>query len=381
MTNLAERSESMILASLDSILDLEFYMPVDEHRQRWTGGAELLAASVPNDDGSLRRGFDLAGEEVPLSIDRPPETPALVLTPVEGDYFAARPASEREHAPALTHYASSGWFMRFVHIADDHEFWGIGDPEFEVHVFVEQPNAIYEDIICAGADMPSPYYWDMNEDDWSGDVLLGTEAAIGDKHLQFQMWENDNDACTTTAGRPPATDGVTIGELGNWASQIVNIHLASGEIRTLQATWNALGTTYDLVQSATQDDFVGIMEGPDHGCWPPAGLANFRLRASEDGPEQGLARVDVTYGVREPECVLQASIDGPSNVQLCFGSPSPPAWYNAVVVGGSGPTTCAWYDDWVLVGSGSSYQLENASVGSRYLQLFVDRAVSRRTTR
>lgn len=89
------RAEAGVLASLDSILDLELYMPVPEHWQVWDGGPDLIVASVLRDNGTIPRAFDLAGKEVVLqSAEDPPSTPTLGIVPVETDFSKAPPGPQ-----------------------------------------------------------------------------------------------------------------------------------------------------------------------------------------------------------------------------------------------------------------------------------------------
>ena len=66
----AALTSDAVLATLDSIVDLEFYMPVKEHFVTWTGGRDLIVASALRDDGRVPFGFDLTGQPVALSAFR-----------------------------------------------------------------------------------------------------------------------------------------------------------------------------------------------------------------------------------------------------------------------------------------------------------------------
>lgn len=75
-----------ILASLDSVMDLEFYMPVKEHWATWDGGPMLLVATAHH-DGDIPSAFDLSGRPVGLSSPWvPPATPTLALVPAEMNF-------------------------------------------------------------------------------------------------------------------------------------------------------------------------------------------------------------------------------------------------------------------------------------------------------
>jgi hypothetical protein len=85
------RTANAVLTSLDSVADVEFYMPVPEHLAAWRGDTNLIVVAQLGDEATPV-GFTLSGHPVPgLSPDIPPATPALVLVPVETD-FSQQPA-------------------------------------------------------------------------------------------------------------------------------------------------------------------------------------------------------------------------------------------------------------------------------------------------
>lgn len=86
---------------LDSIADLEFYLPVPEHREAWAGDASVIVVSYPNDDGSQPYGYDLNGGEVPISAAVAPDVPALVLTLAETDFSRPSPMPGGTNAALL----------------------------------------------------------------------------------------------------------------------------------------------------------------------------------------------------------------------------------------------------------------------------------------
>lgn len=74
-----------LAARLKAVGPLEFYMPVREHREHWTGGSDLIVAVQAKDHGPIVA-FDLTGKQVPVSASEPPTTPTLVLVSVETDF-------------------------------------------------------------------------------------------------------------------------------------------------------------------------------------------------------------------------------------------------------------------------------------------------------
>ena len=86
----SRRERQEVEALLDGLPELEFYMPVREHRETWRGGSDLIvAASIDGDDDGRAVApvaFDLQGRPVTLSADAPPATPTLVLVRRESDF-------------------------------------------------------------------------------------------------------------------------------------------------------------------------------------------------------------------------------------------------------------------------------------------------------
>lgn len=74
---------------LASLRPMELYMPVRSHRQTWTGGDDLVVATLVGKEEQAPVGFIISGEAYPLNVDEPPSVPVLALVPVETDF--ARP--------------------------------------------------------------------------------------------------------------------------------------------------------------------------------------------------------------------------------------------------------------------------------------------------
>lgn len=83
------KTREEMLALLGSVEPLEFYMPVPEHRETWSGGTDLLISGSLDEENKTLVGYNLAGERVAISPDIPPETPTLVLVPVETHFATA----------------------------------------------------------------------------------------------------------------------------------------------------------------------------------------------------------------------------------------------------------------------------------------------------
>lgn len=154
-TALSNRIADVMGASTDELRlrvsklpPLELYMPVPSHRERWEGGDNLLVA-VHLDEDAEPVGFDLRGSRLTLGLEEAPETPTLVLVPVETNFSRAEPArvgiaenddgfvrfaSSSLSAPMLMQAYPPGIYFNYMRVHDDNEPWTKGNPEIEVHL-------------------------------------------------------------------------------------------------------------------------------------------------------------------------------------------------------------------------------------------------------
>lgn len=130
--------------------DLEMYLPVESHRVLWSGDSNLVVTVYLGGDAPLPGwiGWDLAGSEIPLSIDQPPATPVLVLHRPEG-------MSRSEAVPLAQCYedcggggggggTQSGYRMIGWNIASrTWDPWPSSKPEFEVTIVAIDANGNY----------------------------------------------------------------------------------------------------------------------------------------------------------------------------------------------------------------------------------------------
>jgi len=370
-------SNNEFLATVGGVLDLEVYMPVDEHREAWMGGAELLVASVLDDDGSTPFAFNLNGEPVAVDPEIAPNMPVLALVPVETDYWAVE-ANHSDLILARDMSSDPGVYMTFSEIGDDFEGWLHGDPEFEIHTF-KRIDGEWVDIECAGEDRSAPYWF--NQDDqyaWDGEVLLIADEDLEGDSVLFQYWENDSDACGDlgNAGRPPSAEDDISDLLDS-----IQVPAISGPLshpnppliyRIFKAAWDVI----DLDSSLFTDDFVGIIEWPPVTCWPEESgpiYADIML----NGSKEGYAKLDDTFEGRSPLCDIDASISGPSTITWCqyWLEPDPTAYFSASVSGGSGTPSYQWWFDGDLVSTSSWYEIpnEDLTAGDHQLEVLVTR--------
>jgi hypothetical protein len=206
LARLSGSSESAVGADADQVSPLEIYFPVPAHRATWSGGTDILVASAWEDrEGPVA--YDVSGRRQVLSPDTPPTTPVLAIEPVETD-FSRRPesvvvclacgggGSDGTTLPA-------GLYMTYSHFVQDFEGWFKGDPEFEIHILGQAgASDSLKDYQCAGAAAGGYYRFDQNNLDWSGNVLLFTQAQLNsykaahpNQNFRIVALEDDDTGC------------------------------------------------------------------------------------------------------------------------------------------------------------------------------------------
>ena len=313
MSRRSGKPTSELRSLLLGVLDLEFYMPVDEHRAQWRGGDDVIVATVLDDDGSIPVAYDLQGTEFFLDPDVPPTTPTLALVPSEQDF-----ASESEVLEIARDYSGGdGIYMVYSSIWDDFEGYLMGDPEFELHAFVENASGDLEDVSCAGNGQSSPYKADFNDGVWTGEVMIISEEDADTGYVELQFWEDDNDGCTSSGGRPPKVTDPDWDDLLEMASTGYKAYeyFQSGQWwKLLGAGGGFLKAGYDFYESVNNDDLVGLIKWPPAGCWPESSGPIYGPVLSEDSGHalQGYVKLDNNFAARDSTCSLSASMTGPS---------------------------------------------------------------------
>src|ERR1700719_33340 len=74
--------EADVFGTLAAIRPLEFYMPVEKHRESWTGQANVLVVSQLDESEPIVA-FDEKGREIALDRKVAPAQPTLSIVPVE----------------------------------------------------------------------------------------------------------------------------------------------------------------------------------------------------------------------------------------------------------------------------------------------------------
>jgi hypothetical protein len=229
--------ESDVYGTLAAIRRLEFYMPVEKHRESWTGKADVFVVSQLDESEPIVA-FDEKGKEIALDRKVAPAQPTLSIVPVETRFSQPMiPAASRnvrdQNGSAIgtlepmtlkgssliscgetcgggggggTPPLQPGLYLEFSRILDAKEPWFRGDPEIEVHIHgpTSLGNAKYgEDLSCSGERAYDfRKIFDQNAGFWEGRVLLFSAEEVATYTSRFTegfhvfFWEDDNDTCT-----------------------------------------------------------------------------------------------------------------------------------------------------------------------------------------
>jgi hypothetical protein len=287
---MAALAKSAGLATVDvtreanRVIPLEMYLPVAEHRRAWKGGDDILVATaIADHDAPVA--FDVHGNRRLLDPERPPVTPVLAVVPVETDFsvapniclltLACGGGGGGGGGVITPPPPSPGLYMTRSHFVDDFEGWLKGSPEFEVHILGQKGQTdSLTDYQCAGEKQPTPYYFDQNELDWSGNVMLFSKvqldaynAAHPGQNIRVFVVEDDDTACEIKANRDllgnllKAVDGANKSlSAGNDSSGTAGKYFKRAS--AFQKLWAAIAaffnTNDELVGTAVEDVVVGV---------------------------------------------------------------------------------------------------------------------------
>jgi hypothetical protein len=265
-------SGAVAIAAMRAI-PLEVYLPVPEHRAAWMGDGRVLVATERS-DGEAPIAYDTAGNRYLLRTDRPPTTPVIALVPVETDFSAPPSAmmclSECGGGGGGTYTPPPpapppGLYLTQAHFTQSFEGWLKGAPEFEVHILGQlgQTDSL-TDYHCAGERQPPPYAFDQNSLDWTGSVMLFSEAQLNDYHakhpgqnVRVYAVEDDDTTCEIK------TDGAQFGAALSTLDSLFNSHTggkdtvtaAGKQYRAATALSSFVSTLASLIK--TNDELVG----------------------------------------------------------------------------------------------------------------------------
>ena len=190
-------------------IPLEIYFPVPAHRAAWTGDENVLVATAIT-DRDVPVAFDPRGGRHLLDPETPPETPVLALVPVETDFTAGPQRQEclecgggsgGDVQPPPP--PPPGLYMTKAHFVQDFEGWLKGAPEFEVHILGQKgATDSLQSYQCAGERQYGPYFFNQDNLDWSGSVLLFSKQQLDQynathpgQNVRVFVVEDDDTAC------------------------------------------------------------------------------------------------------------------------------------------------------------------------------------------
>jgi hypothetical protein len=204
VARLSAASDSAVEADAREAIPLEIYFPVAVHRAEWSGGPDVLVASA-RDDHDAPVAYDTKGRRQILSPDAPPPTPVLAMVPVETDFN--RPAEATcttcGGGGGGTTPQPIGLFMTYAHFVQDFEGWFKGSPEYEIHILGQSgATDSLKDYQCAGEPAGGYYRFDQNGLDWSGSVMLFSQAQLNNyktahpnQNFRIIALEDDDTGC------------------------------------------------------------------------------------------------------------------------------------------------------------------------------------------
>src|SRR6266511_3100880 len=168
-----------------------------------------------------------------------------------------------------------GLYMTKAHFVQDFEGWLKGAPEFEVHILGQKGQTdSLQSYQCAGEHSGAPYYFNQDNLDWSGSVLLFSKTQIDQynaahpgQYMRVFVVEDDDTACQIKTGKDAfkllatAVDGAnqaqTAGKDTTSATATKIWRYALAVYKLISAVASLIATNDELVGNAVQDIIVG----------------------------------------------------------------------------------------------------------------------------
>lgn len=233
MAKASGRTHEQMMSLLGRVRPLEFYMPVDAHREGWTGTDDVVVASLL-DDGEVPVAYTLAGKPLQVPLGGAPELPTLVITGSETDFTApldekkvknrndrggetigtldmVQPPCTSEGCPGSGPSAAvypAGVYLHSASINDLGENDLRGDPEIEFFVIgpTYHDDSQGERISCSGQGASGAKYYDQQTNSWSAPIInVGGQILTKQEVSQYysvysapyglQIWEDDDTPC------------------------------------------------------------------------------------------------------------------------------------------------------------------------------------------
>lgn len=290
-------TDADLFRTLSAIRRLEFYMPVADHREKWTGSANVLVVSQLDESEPIVA-FDESGNEVALDRNAAPSQPTLAIVPVETRFDQPMPAASSrnvrdaggaaigtleavkprtssvvacddacggEGGGVVSQTIAPGLYLEFSRLLDMKEPWFRGDPEVEVHIQgpTDLGNPRYgADLSCSGEHAYRPEkVFDQNTGFWSGRVQLFSATEAVNYASKFKdgfdimFWEDDNGECTVKTDINETKSSVEATGRGTVALATQLLKGVSWYITGGIFVFSALQSSDWLL---TNDDFLGI---------------------------------------------------------------------------------------------------------------------------
>jgi hypothetical protein len=285
LARLSASAEAEVEADARESIPLEIYFPVPAHRAAWEGGPDVLIASA-RQDGESPIAYDVTGHKRVLSANAPPATPVLAVVPVETDFDRPLEASEAICTESCSGggggggtgggtISPTGLFMTYSHFVQDFEGWLKGDPEFEFHILGQAGTSdSLRDYQCAGNAAGGYYRFDQNGLNWSGSVLLFSQAQLNsyktahpNQNFRIIALEDDDTGCaikfdgdrfrrmvsTINTQYPNLTGSKdTANTIVRWVKR------ANALQKILSGVYSFITTQDDLIGNAIEDVVVGV---------------------------------------------------------------------------------------------------------------------------
>jgi hypothetical protein len=291
MAQASGSSEREIEGDAAGVVGLEFYLPVPEHRFRWSGDAGILVATA-REDGDIPIAFDTRGHRYQLDPRQPPSIPVIALEPVETDFSrpplvsgdakcadCAPPPGGSPPPPPPPPPPSSppagGLFMTYAHVNSGFESWLKGNPEYEVHILGQLGTT--DSLLsyqCAGEHAGGAYAYDQNDTSWTGTVLLfsqaqldGYKAAHPGQSIRIFLVEDDDAVCEIRSGNDTFEDVMQLldttyvrltGARDTTSGTIRVIKGARSLQKLLTLVTHLINTNDEMVGNAIEDAVAGI---------------------------------------------------------------------------------------------------------------------------
>jgi hypothetical protein len=255
-------AEALVQSDALRAAPLELYLPVAEHRRRWSGEGDILVATAQRDH-EAPVAYNTRGERLVLSAKAPPATPVLALVPVETDFDQPDNIVIGGAPPQIP---PPGLYMTYAHFVETFEGWLKGAPEFEIHM-LGQAGATdsLTSYGCAGERAGGFYQFNQDNLDWSGNVLLITQTALNNyktahpnQNMRVFAVEDDDTVCQIR------TDGSRFANLVR-AVEAAYPALTGGKDTTsgaIQKVWKRASVLQKLIKAIasvinTNDELVG----------------------------------------------------------------------------------------------------------------------------